>query len=130
MVLAGNGVLSQGDVRRAIRWYERALEVQPNDGDAHNNLAWLFATHPDAGVRNGIAAIEHAEVADRLDPENPSVLDTLAAAYAEQSRFAEAIATAERGIQGAAAAGQQRLGESMQHHLKTLKSKQPIRDGQ
>ena len=64
-----------------------------------NNLAWQRAAHPDAAVRDAAAAVRLAETAATLSTyQNASVLDTLAAAYAEAGRFTEAVATGEKAL--------------------------------
>jgi tetratricopeptide (TPR) repeat protein len=61
-----------------------------------NEMAWFFATQPDATLRNGSEAVRLAEhacaVAGRTAPE---MLAALAAAYAESGRLSEAIKVAE-----------------------------------
>jgi tetratricopeptide (TPR) repeat protein len=79
---------------------------------ARINLAWLFSTHPDPNLRNGQRAVELAEEAMArpgeytVGTESPRdetsfriiSLDTLAAAYAEQGRFTQAIESAEAAL--------------------------------
>ncbi len=67
---------------------------------AYNGLAWLLSTAPDAGARNGARAVELAlrAVSLRDIANNP---DTLAAAYAEAGRFADAVREQERAIEAA-----------------------------
>jgi Tfp pilus assembly protein PilF len=60
-----------GDGAAAAEQYEAVLAQQENDAVALNNLAWKYA---DAG-RPG--AVELAEKAHRLNPENGSISDTL-----------------------------------------------------
>jgi len=61
----------------------KALETDPNDVGALNDLAWLLATCPDSCAPDPREAIRLAERAEKLTRgDNPSVLDTLAAAYA------------------------------------------------
>jgi membrane associated rhomboid family serine protease len=56
-----------------------------------NTLAWLLATCPDAAVRDGAKAVAFARRAcDRDQWTHASVIDTLAAAYAESGDFASA----------------------------------------
>jgi len=93
-VLAGRGQFDE-----AIAQFRRALEIKPDDVDTHNNLAWLLATCPAASLRNGTAAIEHAQRASQLcGGRRADVLGTLAAAYAEAGRFPEALATARKAL--------------------------------
>jgi len=62
-------------------------------------MAWVLATGPEASVRNGAQAIELAQRANQLSGgQDPLILRTLAAAYAESGRFAEAITTAQQAL--------------------------------
>ena len=66
--------------------------MSSNYAGAYNSLAWLLATCPKAGHRNGKQAISHATKACEFSGWNePNYLDTLAAAYAEDGQFREAI---------------------------------------
>jgi hypothetical protein len=61
-----------------------------------NEIAWFFATQPDATLRNGNEAVRLAEQACGLTNRTaPEMLATLAAAYAETARIPEAIKIAE-----------------------------------
>ena len=64
-----------------------------------NQLAWAMATAPEASLRNGAEATELAQWAVKLSRGlEPIPLGTLAAAYAEAGRFAEAVKIADRAI--------------------------------
>ena len=94
-----------GDYGEAAAQFRLALLTQPDSVEALNNLAWLLATCPDAGVRNGAEAVRYAERAYRLPPvKGLCVPGTLAAAYAEAGRFKEAVATAEKAVEAETAA--------------------------
>ena len=59
-----------------------------------NDLAFLLATSRDPALRDGAKAVEYAEKANQLsNGNNAVVLDTLAAAYAGQGRYKEAVDT-------------------------------------
>jgi len=47
----------------AIITYRRLLALNPKSAGTHNNLAWLLATSEDATVRDGPAAVSHAQQA-------------------------------------------------------------------
>jgi tetratricopeptide (TPR) repeat protein len=71
--------------------------LNPNLARALNNLAWVLAASPDAGLRNGAEAVRLAERACELTHHGePLFIGTLAAAYAEAGRFPEAVITAEK----------------------------------
>lgn len=92
--------LSRGQAGEAAAYFQQVLESQPNDIGAQNNLAWVLATCPDASLRNGVKAVELAQQANQLSGgQNPALLDTLAAAYAEAGNFPEAVTTAQKALQ-------------------------------
>src|SRR6059058_1129143 len=77
----------------------RALQLAPDKVNALNILAWLLATASDDSVRDGKRAVQLAERANTLAGNNdPTILHTLAAAYAEAGRFDEALQTARQAM--------------------------------
>ncbi len=98
-----NAVQSAGDLKQG-----NATAVV----GALNDAAWILATSPDTALRNGAEAVRLAERACGLTGRKvPILLGTLAAAYAEQGSFAEAIRTAEEAHDLAAASGEKELAE-------------------
>ena len=88
-------LVAKGDVDEAARW----LETLPMAADAEvlNAYAWVRATATETTLRNGRLALIHARRALAAQ-RNASRLDTLAAAYAELGRFAEAVATQRQAL--------------------------------
>ncbi len=124
----GSALLMQGRQEQAIAHFRKALEIQPHFMLAQNNLAWALATSPDASVRNGAKAVELALEADRLSgSQNPIVLMTLGAAYAEAGRFPEAVATAQRALQLAAAQNNTGLANTLQLQIGLYQTGSPFR---
>ncbi len=91
----GNALLERGQIDEAIGRYQKALEINPRHVGAFNNIAWLRATQPDPKLRDGPQAVTLARRAVELSPGDADLLGTLAAAYAETGRFAEAAQTAQ-----------------------------------
>jgi TPR repeat protein len=91
----------------AIADYEQAIEIDPNYSAVYNQFAWLLATSPNLSVRDGRRAVELGEKAISLKPEDPAVMDTLAAAYAEADQFADAVRTQQRAVWLLKSRGQQ-----------------------
>jgi tetratricopeptide (TPR) repeat protein len=83
----------------ALAHWRKALAIDPDRISAIIGAAWLLATARDASIRNGAEAVRLAESARDAEPDNPEVLDTLAAAYAEEGRFARASTTAGRALE-------------------------------
>lgn len=121
---------AKGDYREAIVHYRATLASDPRHVQAANNLAWILATSSDATLRNGNEAVALAERACRSSgKEHPPLLDTLAAAYAEAGRLADAVATADRAISLAAAAGQADLESEIRAHREHYAAGRPLRSG-
>ena len=117
------------DMAGAIAAYQRALQYNGQFAEAESNLACLLSACEDARLRDGAKAQELAMQANQLTGgNNPIVLDTLAAAYAEQGRFPEAKETVQRAIQLAEASGNSRLSNLLQGHLKLYQAGKPLRN--
>jgi tetratricopeptide (TPR) repeat protein len=71
------------------------------------NIAWILATSRNDQVRNGGEALRRGQELYRRDPADPTVLDAVAAALAENGRFAEAIIICQRMDSIATVAGDQ-----------------------
>ncbi|MGO8930740.1 MAG: tetratricopeptide repeat protein [Limisphaerales bacterium] len=122
-------LVRHGQVQEAIQQYYATLALRPDFVEALTRLAWLLAVHPDPRVRNGTQAVELAERACRLTQfGQPTVLMTLAAAYAETDRFAEAVNAAQKAQRVAQAAGQTELAHKNQQLLELLQTGQPYRE--
>ena len=88
-------LLNGGEEVQATRWVAKAAEQ--NLPQALNDYAWLLSTSQTDTLRDGPLALRYAERAV-AQVESAAYLDTLAAAYAELGRFAEAISTQEQAI--------------------------------
>jgi tetratricopeptide (TPR) repeat protein len=107
------GLLFQtGNSRQAADQFRKVLSANSNLPEPLNNLAWILATASDDAVRDGIEAVQHAELACQLTSfKQTAMVSTLAAAYAEAGRFPEAVATAEMAIRLANANGETHFAE-------------------
>lgn len=85
--------LKQKRISDAILAFTQAIAVDENSADAHNNLAWLYASQGKQLKR----AIELAERAVALDA-NAARLDTLAYAYYRYGAYAQAEQSILRAI--------------------------------
>src|SRR5262249_13021881 len=85
-------LVSAGRPRDAARLLEDAVARRPDATGLLGTLAWLRATSNDPGSRDGAEAVRLAERACAAE-RTPDCLDTLAAAYAEAGRFADALTT-------------------------------------
>ena len=76
---------------QAFEAYGKALALEPANPEIMNNLAWLYLTTEDPGLRNPIRALTLASTAAVMQPKG-FVLDTLATAYWANGFTAEAVA--------------------------------------
>jgi Tfp pilus assembly protein PilF len=122
-------LLQNGDVRGGIEQWEISLQLNPDDGNALNNLAWVLATHPADASRDGKRAVELAVKATTLPGGNvPIVLRTLAAAYAESGDFSKAIDTAQRAVDLATAQNNTSLLATLRHDIELYQARTPYRE--
>jgi Flp pilus assembly protein TadD len=90
----------EGRFADAAARYEESLKYTPDDADTVGNLAWLYATCPDAAVRKGARTVELARAFEKLagGAGGPRVFDILAAALAENGEFERAVEAAEKAV--------------------------------
>ena len=116
----------QGNTREAISFYHKSLQLDPDLTEPLNNLAWILASNGDASLRNGPEAVRLAKHACELTQYQQAVyMSTLAAAYAEAGRFAEAIDTAERARSIALSQGQMQVAENNRMLLQLYRANHP-----
>lgn len=143
-VIAGstNSIQPNGDLARmaleaaqagqsfeAISLYRKALAQTPDDISLLNNLAWLLAANSDPALRDGPAAVRLALHASELDTtQQPIILGTLAAAYAEAGRFSEAVITAQKAIDLATVAGLKELAARNLQLLELYRAGRPYHE--
>ncbi len=125
----GSALVQKGEMHVAITHFQKAMDLQPNNPNIYNKFAWLLATCPDASIRNGPKAVHLAQQAERLfGGQSPVILRTLAAAYAENGQFPEAVSAAQRALQLATAQNGAALVNALQEQLGFYQTGSPFRD--
>ncbi len=120
LIRLGDALVQRGDYEKAIERYRQGLWLIKPEPAALNRIAWLLATCPVVELRDCERAIEIAEHVCRLtDYRNPVSMDTLAAAYAECGRWAEAVTWVRRAIDTALAGNDRAEADSFRPRLKT-----------
>lgn len=116
----------------AARWLERALETTEESTavqQAVYRLAWLRATSPDAGVRNGAWARQAAIwLVGETGQASPYAYDALAAANAELGLFDEARLAADAALTIARAHNLAELISAIEQRQAGYQRGEPFRD--
>jgi len=116
-----------GRRKEAVQVFRSGLEREPNNVKLLRELAWIKSTSKDAQLRNGPEALQFAKRAVELAPSEADFHQVLAAAYAENREFDNAIRSARRALKLAEASNQQGLSNLIRQCLPAYENKQPIR---
>ena len=117
-----------GRAQDAVVQFREALALRPDSAAALGGLAWIRATASDPALRNGTEAVALAErAATATGRRDLSVLDALAAAYAEAGRFDDAAAVAREAVNQAANAGLAAVADRFRDRLKRYQQRKPYR---
>ncbi|UCD80323.1 MAG: tetratricopeptide repeat protein [Desulfobacterales bacterium] len=116
----------KGNLKQALDDFSRAIEIKPALLDAYNSKAWILATSSQETYRNSAEALALAKKAVEINAGIDS-LDTLAAAYAADGQFDEAVATQKRVVH--LLIQQERTDELSVYidRLKIYKARRPLR---
>src|SRR5204863_9893073 len=91
----------------------------------HNNLAWQLATAAQSELRDGKEAVKHARLACELTNGSSDHLRTLAAAYAEDGNFTEAVNWQKKWLDSASS--DKKTLEQEQQRLNLYEQGKPLR---
>ena len=124
----GKILLNRGKTEEAINFYRKALKFEPEMTQALYNLSWILAVYEDKKYRNGEEALKLSEKLCKITQyHEPLALDALAAAYAEEGRFKEAVLTAQKGLELALKMGPKELALGLENRLKLYYAGRPYR---
>ena len=131
LILLGDAYRAQRRFAEAHLHYRLAGAAAEKPADrirATGTLARFLATCPDDKLRNGEEAVALAEQLNTvLQGQDPVMLDTLAAAYAEVGRYDNAVRTAEEALGLARELGLQDLAQQIEQRLGAYRARQPWR---
>ncbi len=128
----GDAYLNIGKHAEAIKDYEAAFKIKPDDSGLLNNFAWVLATSPDDKLRDGKRSVELATKACELtDFEAAHILSTLAGAYAETGDFDAAVKWSSKAVEASGndvETGEPDVKVQLKKELESYKEKKPTRE--
>ncbi len=118
----------KGEFGNAIADYAEAIRLDQTLSAPLNSIAWLRATCHDANYRSGKEAIEFATRACELSGwKSFGELDTLAAAYAEEGEFTNAVIRQQTALEFVPASEKQIATERLELYRSNMPFRQPAR---
>ncbi|MGA8555896.1 MAG: tetratricopeptide repeat protein, partial [Candidatus Acidiferrales bacterium] len=122
--MIGNLYLDRGDLEGARKYYAQAISADPNFAVAIANTAWVDAQEgKDLDVALGMA-----EKAKSLEPDVPSITDTLAWVLYKRGNYANAVPLLQECVQKSPNSGEFRyhLGMSLLASGQKVKGKEQL----
>jgi serine/threonine protein kinase/Tfp pilus assembly protein PilF len=92
-------LMQTGRSKEAKEICHKALELAPDDPEAHNTLAWQLSTCPDLELRDPNRAVKLAKMARDAHPRDAGYWNTLGAAQYRDGKFKAALEALDRSIQ-------------------------------
>ena len=124
----GKALVLTGRGAEGLDQWKQALQSQPDSLQVLNDMAWVLATSRDDRLRNGEQALLLAQRAAQLTSEQePAILGTLAAVYAEMGKFDKAIELGQRAAELAERQNKTALAQNLTEQLAMFRNRTPIR---
>ena len=89
----GATLAARGQIDEAIASYQKALEIKPNDAEAHNNLATL------AGRKQIVEAIAHYRKSLEIKPDYAEAHNNLGMALMDRGQIDEAVTHYQKALE-------------------------------
>ena len=122
-------LLRDGQVAAAVAEWRETVRLHPDKISVTITLAWILSTAPEPSIRDGTRALDLAQRAYQTSGgRNLMISRVLAAAYAENGRFPEAIQVVQEAEQRAEASGQSASASLLQGDLDLYQQGVPLRD--
>ena len=95
-IRAGNEFFKAGDTENAIQEYQKALELNPNNAEAHLRLGFLFYN----ATQKHKEGMTHYQKALQLNPSDPRIHHDLGMALFHQGQFDRAVQHLSEALRG------------------------------
>jgi tetratricopeptide (TPR) repeat protein len=113
------------DWQGAAAAFDSAVRESPSDVQLLNNASWFYST-TESKLRDPAKALEYANRALAIAPQDPNIMDTLAEAYFANGRIEDAIATEQKALaQAPDRADLQKQMEKFKQAQQSKKTPQP-----
>jgi Zn-dependent protease with chaperone function len=96
-VIMGQIFAQKKEYAKSLKSYKQALDLEPENPDILNNIAWIYATADDPEFQKPKEALLFASKAANLKPAG-YILDTLAESFFVNGYVKKAIATEEKAL--------------------------------
>ena len=118
-----------GNSAEALVHWRKALAQSPQSVSVLVGMARVLASSSNASLRNGAEAVTLAEKANDLSGgADLTVLDTLAAAYAEKGQFPQAVASAQRSLDLAVSKGDTAMAGAIRSRMEFYRENKAFRN--
>lgn len=124
--IAAQNFYKQNRPAEAVQIYRAALKEHFDENIAAY-LAFILATSKDDRLRDGREALALSEKALKVDPTSPTILNSYAAALAENGRYEEAVAAENQAIVNARNKGETAVQRVSEERLVVFRSGKPLR---
>jgi tetratricopeptide (TPR) repeat protein len=123
------GLLRDGQLAAAVAEWRETVRRHPEKTSVVITLAWILSTAPEPSIRDGPRALDLAQRAAQVaGGRNLMIIRLLAAAYAENGRYPEAIHTVQQAAQSAEGSGQSAMAQLLRRDLDRYRLEIPLRD--
>ena len=124
-------LLEDDKPHEAIKELRKTVQLSPDAPEAINTLAWVLATHHDPALRDPTHALELATRAAKITGHaDPSILDTLAAAYAANGHYEKAVSTAQHTLSLLSGSASSPLAKRLKTRLDLYQNSMPYYEQQ
>jgi tetratricopeptide (TPR) repeat protein len=135
-IAAGEICNMMGKLQEMIKHNKKALSINDDLANSHNDIAWAQATSRDPKIYDPASALIHARKAVKLaaDPASdahryhPHYLDTLSIAQGANGQFDDAVKTAALAISLLKEANNNTAASEVQKHLDLFKANKTYRE--
>ena len=117
-----------GEKPRALQYFRNLADREAGNAAVLNNVAWLLAVSAPSPASPAEALALAWQARELVGEDQPALLDTLAAAYANAGHWTEAVQWAEKARQFAQEQGQSKMADRLEERLANYRQAKPWRE--